>query len=79
MFIWGPPAVGSRPGEGGGGVAAPGDAPGDHDEHGGDDHDEHDGDDHNKDGGDDHDEHGGDDHDEDGGDSSTSTILHIIN
>ena len=36
MFIGGPPAVGSRPGEGGGRVAAPGDAPGDHDEDGGD-------------------------------------------
>ena len=69
MFIGSPPAVGSRPGEGGGRVAAPGDAPGDHDEHGGDDHD--------KDGGDDHDR-GGDDQRQTH-DSSTSTVLHIIN
>ena len=45
MFIGSPPAVGSRPGEGGGRVAAPGDAPGDHDEDGGDDHDKDGGDD----------------------------------
>ena len=63
MFIWGPPAVGSRPGEGGGRVAAPGDAPGDHDEDGSDDHD--------KDGGDDHDKNG-DDHNE-GGDDQRQT------
>ena len=77
MFIGGPPAVGSRPGEGGGRVAAPGDAPGDHDEDGGGDHDEDYGDDHNKVGGDDH-EKGGDDQRQTH-DASTSTILHIIN
>ena len=60
MFIGSPPAVGSRPGEGGGRVAAPGDAPGDHDEDGGDDHDEDDGGDHGEDGGDDHDKDGDD-------------------
>ena len=70
MFIGGPPAVGSRPGEGGGRVAAPGDAPGDHDEDGGDDHD--------VDGGDDYDKDGGDDQRQTH-DTSTSTILHIIN
>ena len=70
MFIGGPPAVGSRPGEGGGRVAAPGDAPGDHDEDGGVDHD--------VDGGDDHDKGGGDDQRQTH-DTLTSTILHVIN
>ena len=78
MFIGGPPAVGSRPGEGGGRVAAPGDAPGDHDEDGGDDHDVHGGDDYDKDGGDDHDKDSGDDQRQTH-DTSTSTILHIFN
>ena len=70
MFIGSPPAVGSRPGEGGGRVAAPGDAPGDHDEDGGDDHD--------VDGGDDYDKDSGDDQRQTH-DTLTSTILHIIN